>query len=144
MKNILIIGGAGYIGTVLTDHFLNQGHQVRSLDLFLYQNNHCVLPFLGRPGYETLYGDHCDPFVLEKALEGMTDIVLLAGLVGDPISKKYQETSAAINGKGIQSSIDILNGKGIQKLVFVSTCSNYGLIEGNKLADEEFKLNPLS
>ena len=144
MKKILIIGGAGYIGTVLTDHFMTAGHHVRSLDLFLYKNNHCVLPYLGREGYELMYGDLCDPSVLEKALIGITDVVLLAGLVGDPITKKYPEASRTINDVGIKNCIDQLNGLGLAHLVFVSTCSNYGLIEGDQLADEDFELKPLS
>jgi nucleoside-diphosphate-sugar epimerase len=144
MKIILIIGGAGYIGTVLTEHFLAAGYQVRSLDLFLYKNNHCVLPYLGREGYESNYGDLCDESVLKNALKGITDVVLLAGLVGDPITKKYPETSQAINDVGIKNCIDQLNGIGLEHLIFVSTCSNYGLIEGEQLADENFELKPLS
>jgi len=144
MEKILIIGGAGYIGTVLTDHFLSAGHRVRSLDLFLYKNNHCVLPYLGREGYEQIYGDFCDSSVLKNALEGITDVVLLAGLVGDPITKKYPEDSKAINDVGIKNCIDQLNGIGLEHLVFVSTCSNYGLIAGNQLADEDYELKPLS
>ena len=144
MKKILIIGGAGYIGTVLSDHFLNAGHRVRSLDLFLYKNNHCVLPYLGREGYESMYGDFCDDSVLKNALVGITDVVLLAGLVGDPISKEFPEASRAINDVGIKNCIDQLNGIGLEHLVFVSTCSNYGLIEGNQLADEDYELKPLS
>ncbi len=93
MKKILIIGGAGYIGTVLTDYFLSLGHLVRSLDLFVYQNNHSVLPYLGKEGYEFWYGDFCDTNVLKEALDGITDVILLAGLVGDPITKKYPEES---------------------------------------------------
>ena len=144
MKKILIIGGAGYIGTVLTDHLLNAENHVRSLDLFLYKNNHCVLPYLGRKGYESMYGDLCDPEVMLRALDGITDVVLLAGLVGDPITKKYPEASHNINEIGIKNCIDQLNGLGLDHLVFVSTCSNYGLIEGDQLADENFELKPLS
>ena len=144
MKKILIIGGAGYIGTELTDHFLNAGHYVRSLDLFLYKNNLCVLPYLGREGYESMYGDLCDPEDMQRALDGITDVILLAGLVGDPITKKYPEASQAINDVGIKNCIDQLNGLGLEHLVFVSTCSNYGLVEDDQLADEKFELKPLS
>jgi len=144
MKNILIIGGAGYVGAVLTDTLLKSGNEVRCLDLFLYKNNHCILPYLGRHGYELIFGDFCDSKVLAKALEGITDVILLAGLVGDPITKKYPEESQAINVNGIKNCIDQLNGIGLESLVFVSTCSNYGLIDGDRKADENFELKPLS
>ena len=55
MKKILIIGGAGYIGTGLTDHFLNAGHRVRSLDLFLYKNNQIRKKY-GFAGYKLIKG----------------------------------------------------------------------------------------
>lgn len=144
MKNILIIGGAGYIGTVLTDHFLNAGHRVRSLDCFLYKNNHCILPFLSHENFEFVYGDLCDSAVINRALVDVTDVVALAGLVGDPITKKYPELADRINDRGIKNCIDCLDGKSLERVVFVSTCSNYGLIDGDALAGEDFELKPLS
>ena len=92
-EKILIIGGAGYIGTLLTECLLNEGYQVRSLDTFLYRNNHCVLPYLGRDGYESMYGDLSSKDTMDQALVGVDSVVLLAGLVGDPITKKYPEAS---------------------------------------------------
>ena len=144
MRKILVVGGAGYVGAVLTDHLLNENYQVRSFDQFLYQNNHCVLPYLGRTGYESHYGDLCDTHSVLNSLENVSDVVLLAGLVGDPITKKFPKISKRINEEGIQRLIETLNGRGINRLIFVSTCSNYGLIENNKLANEEFELKPLS
>ena len=117
-KKILIVGGSGYIGTILTDHFLNSGYYVRTIDLFLYNNNHCILPFLGREGYEFMFGDFCDNDFLNKALDGITHVVLLAGLVGDPITKKYPEESLIINNKGTRNFIDKLNGNGIEHFNF--------------------------
>jgi len=144
MRKILILGGAGYVGTVLTDHLLNENYHVRSFDRFLYQNNHCVLPYLGRRGYESHYGDLCDSRTVLSSLDGITDVVLLAGLVGDPITKKFPEISRKINEEGIQRLIELLNGRGLDRLIFVSTCSNYGLIQSDQLADEQFELKPLS
>jgi len=91
-----------------------------------------------------MYGELCEPEIVEKALEGITDVVLLAGLVGDPITKKYSEFSEKINAVGIRSCIDQLNNHNLDRLVFVSTCSNYGLIENDNLADENFELRPQS
>ena len=81
---------------------------------------------------------------LENALLEVDGVVLLAGLVGDPITKKYPNESAAINNEGVKNVIDLCAKKNIEKFIFVSTCSNYGLIQDDELAHEEFELNPLS
>ena len=143
-EKILIIGGAGYIGTLLTESLLNEGYQVRSLDTFLYRNNRCVLPYLGRDGYESMYGDLSSKDTMDQALVGVDSVVLLAGLVGDPITKKYPEASKIVNELGVRKVINQIDGKGIKRLIFVSTCSNYGLIADDQLADEDFPLKPLS
>jgi nucleoside-diphosphate-sugar epimerase len=143
-RTILIIGGAGYIGPILTGTLLDAGYRVRCLDLLLYRNGGAVASFLGHARYQFVYGDLRDHGVLERALVGVTDVILLAGLVGDPITKKYPEASHAINDAGILGCIDVLNNHGLDRVVFVSTCSNYGLIKTEELADETFPLQPLS
>lgn len=141
---VLIVGGAGYIGSVLTGQLLEKGYRVRSTDILLFRNSVTVAPYLGRPGYEFQYSDLAKPEDRAKALDGVTDVVILAGLVGDPITKKYPEPSGLINDSGIMGLIDDCHNKGINKVVFVSTCSNYGLIPEDVTADEEFDLTPLS
>ena len=143
-RTILIIGGAGYIGPVITDHLLSAGYKVKCLDLLLYHNNATVIPFLGNPNYHFIYGDLRDRIALKRALHDVTDVILLAGLVGDPITKKYPEASHSINDEGIINCIDFLNGRELDRVIFVSTCSNYGLIETSDLADETYPLSPLS
>lgn len=144
MRHILLIGGAGYIGSVLTNHLLNAGYKVRSLDLLIYGNNLSVLPYLNHDGYEFVYGDFCEEKTLSNALKDISDVVLLAGLVGDPITKKYPKASKAINEIGILNSIDKMNHLGLNRVIFTSTCSNYGLIDDSEIADEDFELKPLS
>ena len=144
MKNILLIGGAGYVGSVITAHFLKKGYKVTILDYFVYDNQFSIQPYIGDPDYKIIYGDINNEKVLEKASVGITDVILLAGLVGDPITKTYPKESEMINEKGVQKCMDFFNGKGIGKLVFISTCSNYGLIKEGELADENFTLSPLS
>ena len=145
MKNILLVGGAGYVGTVVTSHFLKKGYKVTVLDNFVYGNQFSILSFAGDPDYTFIKGDMSKNADLEKTLkEGVTDVILMAGLVGDPITKKYPEASETINEKGVQNCMNFFHNKGIGKMIFISTCSNYGLIKENELADEEFALNPLS
>jgi nucleoside-diphosphate-sugar epimerase len=143
-RRILLIGGAGYIGSVMTRGLLEAGYKVRCLDLLLYENDVAIASFLDNVDYELMYGDHCDAGVVEQALEGISDVVILSGLVGDPITKTYPEASDQINETGMLRLIDLLNGRGLNRVVFVSTCSNYGTIQGDQLANEEFELNPLS
>lgn len=144
IKNVLLVGGAGYIGTVLSAYFLKKGYKVTVLDNFIYNNQFAVAPFIGDDDYRLVVGDINDLDVLENASEGVTDVVVLAGLVGDPITKKYPQESELINEKGVQLCMDFFDGKGLDKFIFISTCSNYGLIKENELADENFPLSPLS
>ena len=143
-RKVLIVGGAGYVGSVLTDHFLTTGYRVRSFDNLLFNHGLTVVPFLHHPHYEFMNGDLTREDDFNAALDGVTDVILLAGLVGDPVTKKYPEQAAKVNDDGHAQMVRMLNGRGLNKVVFVSTCSNYGLIEGDQLADEDFELNPLS
>jgi len=143
MKNILLIGGEGYIGNVVSTNLLNAGYSVISYDNFLFNNNHCVLHKIQNPNYQFIFGDMLDIEHLSKTLDGVDGTVLLAGLVGDPITKKYPKESALINDEGVKNVIDLCAEKNSQ-FIFVSTCSNYGLIKDDELANEDFELNPLS
>jgi len=118
--------------------------QVRCFDNLIYGHGLTVLPYLANPLYEFVNGDLSIETDLGKALNDVTDVVLLAGLVGDPVTKKYPDQAALINDAGHDLMVEKLNGRGIDRVVFVSTCSNYGLITEDALADEEFELNPLS
>ena len=143
-RKVLLIGGAGYIGSVMTDYLLAHSWYVRCFDRLIYENQACVSFYLGRPRYEFIYGDLTVPAQLSLALEGVNDVVILAGLVGDPITKKYPKSSQMINLDGILQVIRSLNGRGLNRVIFISTCSNYGLLESDAIADESFELNPLS
>jgi nucleoside-diphosphate-sugar epimerase len=143
-RKVLLIGGAGYIGSVMTGYLLDRGWHVRSFDRLIYENQVCVSFYWGHPRYEFVYGDLTALAQLELALEGVDDVVILAGLVGDPITKKYPEGSQATNLDGILQVIRSLNGRGLNRVIFISTCSNYGLIDSGMTADETFELNPLS
>ena len=141
---MLIVGAGGYIGPVVTSALLQRGYKVRALDLFLYQTQSVLAAFADNPNFELVKGDHCDAALMETALADVTDVLILSGLVGDPITKTYPEESQKINHDGIKAIIGQLRGRGLGRVIFVSTCSNYGLIKDGELADEEFELNPLS
>lgn len=138
------MGGAGYIGSELTAHLLERGYAVRCVDLLLYRNGITVAGFLRHPRYEFRHADLADGDAMASALEGATDVILLAGLVGDPITKAYPEAADRINLVGMKALVDQLAGRGLDRVIFVSTCSNYGLIPPGTVADEQYELRPLS
>jgi len=144
MKNILLIGGEGYIGNVLSTFLLKSGYKVTSFDRLIYNNGYLVLNNVNNKHYKFIYGDMVKKQDLEPALDEIDTVVLLAGLVGDPITKKYPQEAAIINELGIRNSIDLCVEKNIDQLIFISTCSNYGLTEDGVLASETHELQPLS
>jgi nucleoside-diphosphate-sugar epimerase len=143
-RRVLLIGGAGYIGCELTAQLLEAGYRVRTVDLLLYDNDVSVLGFVRNPRYEFRRVDLVDCEAVVTLLDDVTDVVVLAGLVGDPITRAYPEASEAINLDGTRRLLDGLDRRRLNKVIFVSTCSNYGLIPEGALADEEHELKPLS
>jgi nucleoside-diphosphate-sugar epimerase len=144
MSKLLLIGGGGYVGTALTRHFLKKQHEVVSIDRFIYDNRESIINFKGHKNYQVINGDFSDYELLDSIIDGVDNVVILGGLVGDPITKKYPKTSEEINDISIKRCIDYFDDKNIQKLIFISTCSNYGLIPDNVLAGEDYELRPLS
>ncbi len=144
MKNILLIGGAGYIGSVITKKMLLNGNKVRNLDNLLFDNKFSINEYENEKNYEFMKGDLCSNADLKSAIEGITDVVVLAGIVGDPLSKKYPKETEEINQKGIINCLNFFRKKNLDKVIFVSTCSNYGVIKDDEIADENHELNPIS
>ena len=143
-KKILLIGGAGYIGSALAENFLRRDYKVKCVDALIYSQRYCIEPFFKKKNFEFILSDIRNFTKTKNLFKGITDVVILAGLVGDPITKKYPKESKEINFVALKNLIDECKGKNLEKVIFVSTCSNYGLIKNNDKADENYTLNPLS
>jgi len=141
---VLVVGGAGYVGNVLVRRLLEAGYGVRVLDRMIFDQGEAIAPLLERDNFDLVYGDFRDKRVIDGALDGITDVALLGGLVGDPITKTYPMLSDAINIEGCSAVIEALDGRGIDRFVFTSTCSNYGLRATDEMATEEADLSPVS
>jgi len=141
-KNILLIGGAGYIGLVTANYLISKGYKVSCLDSLIYSQKDCLDSFDSIKDF-FIYGD-VRSYDIKKILKNFDSVVILAGLVGDPITKKYPEQSEEINYFGIKKIIDACKNQKLKNLIFVSTCYNYGFIDNNITADENYKLNPIS
>ena len=140
-KNLLVIGGAGYVGNVVIKYFLDKKVNVTCLDNLTYGQKfnlkHKLLNFLNLN--ITRKND------IKKINKYFDTVIILAGLVGDPITKKYKSLSTKINEIAIINLINYFNEKRrCKKLFFVSTCSNYGLVKKNIKIKETAPLKPLS
>ena len=143
-RHLLVIGGAGYIGNVLIRKLLTLGYRVRCMDALYYPTGHTIAPLIDNDRFSFVLGDLRNVESRRDALVGITDVVLLASLVGDPISKKYPEMSREVNQTASCRLFSELAGRGLKKFVFTSTCSTYGIIEGNKPATESSPVSPRS
>ena len=90
MRHILLIGGAGYIGAAITKYLLENNMKVRVLDNFLYKNADSIHEFLNNNNFSYIKGDLCKQSDIQNSLDSITDVVILGGLVGDPIKKNIQ------------------------------------------------------
>ena len=143
-NRILLIGGAGYIGTVITKYLLDKNYNITCLDNLIYEHSYSLTEFEKNNKFNFVFGDLRDDSLTNKLLIKSDAVIILAGLVGDPITKKYPKISEAVNNVGIKKLINNCNGKKIEKIIFVSTCSNYGLSKSNLLLNEEAELKPIS
>ena len=140
-KTILVIGSQGYIGIVLTNYLLEKNYKLIGIDNFIY--NQKRINFSNK-NYKFINCDLREEEKIYKLIHKVSHVVILAGLVGDPITKKYPKIAHEINYKGIKNVIKICNKSKIKKLVFISTCSNYGISKGDKLLKENHVLKPIS
>ena len=143
-RSVLVVGGAGYVGSVLTTLLLDAGAKVRVLDQLIYDNGFSLQHLLDREHMSFMRGDLRDRDVFMRAADGVSDVVLLASLVGDPICKKYPELAVRVNEDGARQIIDALDDIGVKRFVFASTCSNYGIHDSSTFASEDSELNPQS
>jgi nucleoside-diphosphate-sugar epimerase len=140
----LVTGGAGYLGSVLSQALIEQGHHVRVLDNLLH-GGRALLSIFGHPRFELLVGDVRDPGTVERAVEQVDAVVHLAAIVGDPACARDPEAARAINERGSMRLIEAARAARVRQFVFASTCSNYGrMSDTSVLATEEHELRPLS
>lgn len=141
IEKVLVIGGAGYIGSVLVRQLLDAGYQVRVLDLLLFGDGP-IRGLVDRPDFELLRGDfrHVDAVI--HAIKGMDAVIHLGAIVGDSACALDEETTLQTNYAATALVADVCKGYGVSRLVFASTCSVYG--SNDEIVNEESDLNPVS
>lgn len=140
---ILVTGGAGYVGSRVSAHLLEAGHDVIVLDRLLY-GGEGLLAFIGHPRLRFVKADVRDENAVKAALDRVHAVVHLAALVGEEACLVDRAATTAINRDATQSLVGWASAFSVERLIFISTCSNYGISDPDKPADEDAPLSPLS
>jgi nucleoside-diphosphate-sugar epimerase len=143
MKKIIILGGAGYIGSVLTALLLKKKYNVVCIDSLKFGNS-SINHFKKNKKYKFYKLDTREAEKISYISEKSEAVVDLSGIVGDPacsINKKNTYDSNYFNTKKI---VDNLKNKKIKKFIYASSCSVYGSSKGKKLITEKNKVKPIS
>ncbi len=140
-KRVLVIGGAGYIGSLLVERLLGSGCKVRVLDSLIY-GGEPLRAAKGHPNFELMVGDCRNIQDVVKAVRGMESVVQLAAIVGDPACEQDRTSALEINYASTRMLIEIAKGNGVSRLIFASSCSVYGATEEE--VDEQSPVRPVS
>jgi len=140
---VLVIGGAGYIGSVLCRQLLERGISVKVLDKLIY-GDRGVTPLDDDDRFTLLEGDMRAIDDVMEAMAGVDAVVHLGALVGDPASALDTRTTLELNYHSVKLAAHLCKYHQVNRFVFASTCSVYGESEAGDLLTEESPLNPVS
>ena len=141
MESVLITGGAGYIGSVLTGRLLDKRYKVTCLDNLKYNQNSLMI-YAHDSNFEFVYGDAKDSNLVKKLVAKADNIIPLAALVGMPLCDKNPKDAESTNKNAIVMLNKIRNNS--QKLIYPNTNSGYGAQSGETYCTEETPLEPIS
>lgn len=147
-SHILVTGGAGYIGSLLTAELLRTGFRVSVVDRLLF-GGESLLGFLPHPDFHFAMADVTEPRTLHNALRrdwpAPQAVVHLAAIVGFPACQAIGKPAAwKYNVDATRLVFEQALHLGAEKLIFTSTYSNYGMSEDGQMVSEESALNPQS
>ena len=139
MKKVLITGGAGYLGSVLTEVLLNKGYQVTVIDNLIYKQT-SVAPFAYHPNFDFVFGDVTNESLLKSLVEKHDVIIPLAAIVGMPACKAQPELTVKVNFEQVRNITKWITKD--QMLLVPNTNSQYG--SSTEIITEESPFKPLS
>lgn len=136
--NVLVIGGAGYVGTVLVNELLDLGHNVTSYDLMMYGEQ-----FNRNKNLRSIKGDIRDLENLEKYVQNQDCIVHLACISNDPSFELNPALGKSINFDCFEPLVEIAKKNSVKKFIYASSSSVYG-VKNEKNVTEDKSLEPLT
>lgn len=140
-QKVLITGGAGYIGSILTPTLLEKGYEICVIDNLTFGQN-SLLNCARYEKFRFINGDVLDFALLESEAKKADIIIPLAALVGAPLCKKSPKLARMVNFEQIKKLADVASSS--QIFLFPNTNSGYGIGEKDAMCDENSPLNPIS
>jgi nucleoside-diphosphate-sugar epimerase len=140
-EKVLITGGAGYSGSVLTEELLKKGYQVTCLDTLKFRQN-AIAIYASNPLFNFVYGDVRDERIVNKLVNQHDVIIPLAAVVGAPACDNSPIEAESVNREAIRIINDRRSSN--QKLIFPNTTSAYGGELGRTFCDENTPFKPIS
>jgi nucleoside-diphosphate-sugar epimerase len=141
LSNILVTGGAGYIGSTLVPDLLSKKHKVTVIDNFMYDQTSLATSIRDK-NFEIIFGDVRDESLMKKLVSKADIIIPLAAIVGAPACDKDPVTAQSINKDSILWLLKQVSKS--QQIIMPTTNSAYGSGDKNNFCDENSPLNPLS
>ena len=142
LKNkILVLGGAGYIGSVLVPYLLSNKYHVTVLDSLMY-NQQSLLDCCSNPDFNFIKGNICDEPLMQNLIPKFDIIIPLAAIVGAPACNENPSLAKAVNYDAMITIIKLLHDS--QMVIFPTTNSGYGVTKNDEFCTEETPLQPVS
>lgn len=145
VHKVLVVGGAGYLGSVLCRRLLEKGYSVRVLDSLLFGEDP-IKDLYKDSNFELLVGDMRNITTMVDAISGVDAVIHLAAIVGDPASALDPRQTVEVNYLATKLIAEICKYNQVNKFIFASTCSVYGaqVSDDESLLTEKSSLNPVS
>ncbi|ODS41288.1 MAG: hypothetical protein A7315_02015 [Candidatus Altiarchaeales archaeon WOR_SM1_79] len=144
VNKVLVIGGAGYLGSVLSRKLLQKGYKVRVLDNLTYGDDG-IRDLYNGDNFEFVKGDMRDISTVVDAIKGMDAVIHLAAIVGDPASALSPQKTIEVNYLATKLVAEVCKYHQINRFISASTCSVYGAsFTPDTRSDENSPLNPVS
>jgi len=138
---VLITGGAGYLGSIMTERLLSAWHSVTVVDSLLYQQN-SLFQFCANPQFEFVSGDARDEELMRRLIKDADVIIPLAAVVGAPACDRDPWLARSVNVDAVQMIKRLRSPD--QLIIYPNTNSGYGTQTGGGICTEETPMEPIS
>jgi nucleoside-diphosphate-sugar epimerase len=142
IQQVLVTGGAGYVGAVLVPKLLQAGYRVKVLDLYIYGKD-VLAAVKDHPNLEEIQGDIRDHYLLAKVMPGCDAVIHLACISNDPSFELDPDLGRSINYDAFFDLVDVAKDSGVKRFIYASSSSVYGIKETENVT-EDLPLLPLT